>query len=195
MTLASAFLFLEIIQQILLCPSGRRVYLRRSWLRHCGTSRKVAGFSPIGSLRFYIQLTLGSTHPYRRNEYQIYVCGGQCIGLLTLQISCAVNLEIVGFIASWNTTGLSKPVRGRLRLLFLLPNVSKKVTLRFRWWTVQLVCIPQWWKGSSKVSTLFYRKRQIEQTFLNRWASHHYTGILKYIYPRKYTTCEQVLPR
>ena len=63
MRVASAFLFLEIIQQILLCPSARRVNLRRNWLRHCDTNRKVAGFSPIGSLRFYIQLTLRSTQP------------------------------------------------------------------------------------------------------------------------------------
>ena len=63
MTVASAFLFLEIIQQILLCPSARRVNLRPSWLKHYVTSQKVAGFSPIGSLRFYIQLTLGSTQP------------------------------------------------------------------------------------------------------------------------------------
>jgi hypothetical protein len=60
MTVAPAFLFLEIIQQILLCPSARRINLRRSWLKHYVTSPKVAGFPPIESLRFYIQLTLGS---------------------------------------------------------------------------------------------------------------------------------------
>jgi hypothetical protein len=57
-----------------LCPSARRVNLRRSWLRHCDTSRKFAGFSPIGSLRFYIQLTLGSTQPIA--EMQMYLRGG-----------------------------------------------------------------------------------------------------------------------
>ena len=61
MTVAHAFLFLEIIQQILLCPSARRVNLRPNWLKRYVTSWKVTGFSPIGSLRFYIQLTLGST--------------------------------------------------------------------------------------------------------------------------------------
>jgi hypothetical protein len=61
MTFASAFLFLDLIQRILLRPSARRVNQRRSWLRHCATSRKFAGISPIGSLRVCIQLTLGST--------------------------------------------------------------------------------------------------------------------------------------
>jgi hypothetical protein len=85
------------------------------------------------------------------------------LGLLNLTISCVDYLvEILGVLASWNTTGPSKPAQGRLRLFSLYPKSRKKVKLRFRWRTVQLVCLAQGWKGSDNVSTLFYRKRQIE---------------------------------
>jgi hypothetical protein len=49
---------------------------RRSWLRHCATSRKIAG-----SVTFFIDITfwftvvLGSTHPLNRNEYLGYCLG------------------------------------------------------------------------------------------------------------------------
>jgi len=45
----------------------------RCWLRHCGTSRKVAGSIPHGGPGF------------DRNEYQEYFLGrkyGQCVGLI-----------------------------------------------------------------------------------------------------------------
>jgi len=133
MTVASAFLFLKIIQQILLCPPARGVNLRSSLLRHCGTGRKVAGFCPIGSLRFYIQLTLGSTQPIAEMNTR-YIFGGS--------VRRAVNLanfmcQLFRYCGSLSLLEHYGPVHAcRLHLLFLLPNVSKKY---FRCYTVHVV--------------------------------------------------------
>ena len=161
MTVASAFLFLEIIQQILLCPPARRVNLRRNWLRHCGTSQKVAGFSPIGSFRFYIQLTLGSTQPIAEMS-TTYIFGGSLRGAVNLAYFLCQLSRNRGSLSLLEHYGPVLACTCLLHILFLLPNVSKKVKLRFRLRTVQLVCIARRWKGSSEVSTLLYRKRQIE---------------------------------
>jgi hypothetical protein len=91
----------------------------RSWLRHCTTSRKVAGsifhcHNPFGrtmalgstqaltemSLLFFFSCTTalgGLWHPENRNKYQEYFLGGKggrCLGLTTLPPSCADCLEI-----------------------------------------------------------------------------------------------------
>jgi hypothetical protein len=73
----------------------------RSGLRHCATSRKVAGSIPDG--------VIGNFHSFRphygpgidsasnRNEYQEYFLGGKggwCVGLTNLPPSCADCLEI-----------------------------------------------------------------------------------------------------
>jgi hypothetical protein len=58
----------------------------RSWLKHCATSRKVAGSFPPG---------IDSAS--NRNEYQEYFLGskgGRCVGLTTLPLSCTDCLEI-----------------------------------------------------------------------------------------------------
>ena len=73
-----------------------------SWLRHCATSRKVAGstgmfhwHNPPGRT-----VALASTGTSNRNEYQEYFLGGKggrCVGLTTLPPSCADCLEIREF--------------------------------------------------------------------------------------------------
>ena len=80
---------------------GRR---RRSWFRHCATSRKVADSIPDKVIEIF--LFISSFRPlYRpgvdsasnRNEYQEYFLwgkGGRCVRLTTLPLSCADCLEI-----------------------------------------------------------------------------------------------------
>ena len=87
----------------------------RSWLRHCPTSRKVAGSIPDGvSLEFFIGIILpaalcpGVDSASNRNEYQEYFLeskGGRCFGLTTLQPLCADCLQI------WNLPEPSEPVQ------------------------------------------------------------------------------------
>ena len=78
----------------------------RSWLRHCATSRKVAGSIPDGVIGIFHghnpsgrSMVLGSTQSLtsNRNEYQEYFLGGKggwCVGLTTLPLSCADCLGI-----------------------------------------------------------------------------------------------------
>jgi hypothetical protein len=75
----------------------------RSWLRHCATSRKVAGSIADGVIGiFYSPNPSGRTGPgvdsaSNRNEYQEYFLGGKrgrCIGLTNLPPSCADCFEI-----------------------------------------------------------------------------------------------------
>ena len=68
--------------------------LWRSWLRHCVTSRKVAG-----SIFHWYNSSgrSGVDSAYNRNEYQEYFLGGKgglCLGLTTLPPSCDDCLEI-----------------------------------------------------------------------------------------------------
>jgi hypothetical protein len=78
----------------------------RSWLRHCATSRKVAGSIPdgvIGSFRWHNpsgrNVALGLTQPLtgtstRNISWRGGGKGGRCVGLTTLPPSCADCLEI-----------------------------------------------------------------------------------------------------
>ena len=69
----------------------------RNWLRHCATSRKVAG--SIADLVIGIFNWLNSSSPTNRNKYQVYLLvgkGGQCVRLTTLPPSCSECLEIPG---------------------------------------------------------------------------------------------------
>ena len=80
------------------------VTLWRSWLRHCATSRKVAGSIPDGVVWVFRWcnsssriMALGLTQAHNRNEYQEYFLRGKCgrcVGLTTLQHSCAGCHEI-----------------------------------------------------------------------------------------------------
>jgi hypothetical protein len=75
----------------------------RSWLRHCGTSRKVAGSILDGVIGIFHWHNPSVPHygpvvdwASNRNEYQEYFLvgkGGRCVGL-TLPTSCADCLEI-----------------------------------------------------------------------------------------------------
>ena len=75
----------------------------RSWLRHCATSRNIADSIPDGAnVIFHWHNPSGRTMALvsiqtNRNEYQEYLLGskgGRCVGLKTLQPSCADCLEI-----------------------------------------------------------------------------------------------------
>jgi len=76
----------------------------RIWVRHCATSREVAGSVPdwvigIFSLKwsFRPHYGLGFDSASNRNEYQEYFLGskgGRCTGLTTLPLTCAHCLEI-----------------------------------------------------------------------------------------------------
>jgi len=69
----------------------------RSWLRHCATSRKVAGLIPDGVIESFIYYGHGVDSDSNRNDYQEYVPvvkGGRCAWLTTLPPSCADCLEI-----------------------------------------------------------------------------------------------------
>jgi len=57
-----------------------------------------------------------------RSDCQVYLLGcegGLCVGLTTLQLSCAECLEILGTSTSWNPQGLSRSVIGLLYLLLM----------------------------------------------------------------------------
>jgi len=76
----------------------------RSWLRHCATSRKVAGSIPDGVIGIFHCHNPSRPHygpgvdsASNRNKYQEYFLvgkGGRCVGLTTLPPSCADCLEI-----------------------------------------------------------------------------------------------------
>ena len=109
----------------------------RSWLRHCATRRKVAGSIPDGVIGFFLTLFFrphyvpGVNSASNRSEYQEYFLrgkGGRCVGLTTLQHSCADCLKIYGAWTSWNPQGLPRPVMGLLYLylyLYLYIHVLK----------------------------------------------------------------------
>jgi hypothetical protein len=94
--------FQQSLFHIVLPPQGGTRW--RSWLRHCTTSRKVAGSIPDGAIGVFhwhnpsgCTMTLGSTQPLIRNEYRGYLVGdkgGRCIVLTTLPPLCADCLEI-----------------------------------------------------------------------------------------------------
>ena len=70
----------------------------RSWLKHCTTSRRVAGSVPDGVIGFFFfhrhnpsgrTIALRLTQPLTEMSK-----GGRCVGLTTLPPSCADCLEI-----------------------------------------------------------------------------------------------------
>jgi hypothetical protein len=96
-----------------------------SWLRHCATSRKVAGSIPDGATGIFHWLKCflplygpGVDSASNKNEYQEYFLGckgSRCVGLTALAPSCADCLVILGVWNSWSPNGLSRPVeKGKL---------------------------------------------------------------------------------
>jgi hypothetical protein len=75
----------------------------RSWLRHCATSRKVAGSIPDGVTRIFHwhnpsgrTVALGLTQPLTQisTRNNSWGKGCRCVGLTTLPLSCVDCLEI-----------------------------------------------------------------------------------------------------
>jgi hypothetical protein len=52
----------------------------RSWLRHCATSRKVAGSIPDGVIGICIEMILPADSASNRNEFQEYFLGVKAAG-------------------------------------------------------------------------------------------------------------------
>jgi hypothetical protein len=77
-------------------------------------------------------MVLGSTQPLTRNEYQYFLGdkGDRCVGLTTLPPSCADSPEILEASTSWNTQGLSRPVKGLLYVYLYLTSVSTSLFQR-----------------------------------------------------------------
>jgi len=94
-----------------------------SWLRHCATRRKVAGSIPDSVIGiFHWHNSSAALWPWSRLSLQQkwvpVICptdkGGQCLGLTTLQPSCADLSWNLGASPSWNTQGQSRPVQALL---------------------------------------------------------------------------------
>ena len=71
-----------------------------SWLRHCATSRKIAGSIPDGLTGIFFRPHYGPgvDSSSNRNEYQGYLLGGKgglCVRLTNLKHSCVDCLEIL----------------------------------------------------------------------------------------------------
>jgi len=90
----------------------------RSWLRHCATSRKIAGSIP-GDI-------IGIFHWHISDSYSAYqkhflgVKGGRCVGLTTLPPSCAKCLDIWEPQHPGTLKGLSRPVMGFVYIYHVL---------------------------------------------------------------------------
>jgi hypothetical protein len=100
----------------------------RSGLRHCTTSRKVAGSIPyviIVIFHWYNPsgrtMATGVESASNKNEYKEYFLvgkGGRCVGLPTLPTLCAQLSWNLWASNSWNPQGLSGPVMGLIYLSF-----------------------------------------------------------------------------
>ena len=100
----------------------------RSWLRHCATSRKVAGSIP------------DNTNEY--HEYFLGGKGGRRVGLTILPPSCAECLEIWEPQPPWNPLGLSRPVMGLLYLQRHMAQFWSILALceKYVMWSVEVGC-------------------------------------------------------
>ena len=102
----------------------------RSWLRHCATSRKVAGSIPDGVIGIFHwhnpscrTMVLGSTQHLTEMSTRIFHGGWRrpvrrADNLTTFM--CRLSWKL-GASASWNPQGLSRPVMGSL-YIYLLPQ-------------------------------------------------------------------------
>jgi hypothetical protein len=96
------------------CATSRHI----AGLRHCATSRHIAGLIK----RFFIDLILtvplwpwGSTQPLKEMTSR-NICwggkGGRYVGMITSAPSCDDFLEILETSTPWSPTGLCRPVMG-----------------------------------------------------------------------------------
>ena len=85
------------------------------WLRHCATSRKVAGSTPHGVIGFLRpHYCPGVYSACNKKDNHVYLVGGNdglCVGLTTLPTSCTDYLQILGAWTSLSPNGLSEPVQ------------------------------------------------------------------------------------
>jgi hypothetical protein len=93
----------------------------RSWLRHCATSRKVAGSIPDGAIFHWHNpsgrtMALGSTQPLTekstRNIFWRGKCGW-CVGIDLSTFTCRLSWNL-GASTSWNPLGLNRRKHGLL---------------------------------------------------------------------------------
>jgi len=106
----------------------------RSWLRHCATSRKVAGSIPDGVIGFFHwhnpsgrTMALGLTQPLTEMSTRNISWGyrrpvRRADNLTTFMSRLSWNL---GASTSWNPKGLPRPVMGMLYLYLYLISVLK----------------------------------------------------------------------
>ena len=95
----------------------------RRWcsrLRHCATSRKVAGSIPDGGINpAGRSMALGSSKPLRETRIRDVSSGGKggwYVGLTIIQLPCVVGcLEILESPTSWSCEDLTGFVKGYLR--------------------------------------------------------------------------------
>jgi hypothetical protein len=107
--------------------SNNTIFLRScSWLRHCATSRQVAGSIPDGVIgSFYWHnpsgrtMALGSTQPLTEMSTRYISWGVNAAGAYGRQhyhLLCGLSRNL-GASTSWNLVGLSRPAMGLLYLL------------------------------------------------------------------------------
>jgi hypothetical protein len=104
----------------------------RSWLRHCATSRKVAGSIPDGVIGIFLghnpsgrTMALGSTQPLTQVSTRDISWGGKrgrCVGLTTFVIFKRRLSRNLGAWISWNPKGLSRLVMGLLHFYLYTCN-------------------------------------------------------------------------
>ena len=118
------------LRYVLYCERGTRW---RSWVRHCATSRKVAGSIPddvIGMFRWHNAfggtVALGLTQSLTEMSTSNISWGGKggrCVRLTNLTTFMRRLSWNLGASTSWNPQGLSRPV---MVLLYLYLTVLRK---------------------------------------------------------------------
>jgi hypothetical protein len=118
-----------------------------SRLRHCSTSRKVAGsiHDGVGIFHWHnpfgCTMALGSTQPLtemstRRISWGVKAAGDMADNLTTFMCRLSRNL---GASTSWNPKGLSRPLMGLLYLFTLWTGCEAQgVSLGTKWLTTPL---------------------------------------------------------
>ena len=123
-----------------------------SWLRHCATSRKVAGSIPDGVTGIFLwrnpsglTVALSLTQP-DRNEYQKYFMGvkqsvQRADNLTTFMCRLSRN---VGASTSWNPQGPSRPLMGLLYHFYLFSISQLSILVLSRLGSIQVEWQSTW---------------------------------------------------